>query len=39
MCDFTDLSGTEESKLDYEILTNGNSKCYLKIGTGITQKQ
>jgi len=34
--DFTDLSGTE---LESEILTTGNSRCYLKVGTGITPKQ
>jgi len=33
------LTGTVENKLDCEILTTGNSRCYLKIGTGITQKQ
>jgi len=36
---FTDLSVTEEDELECEILTTGNSRCYLKIGTGITQKQ
>jgi len=33
------LTGTGEKELECEILTIGNSRCYLKIGTGITQKQ
>jgi len=37
--DFKDLTVTVESELECEILTTGNSRCYLKIGTGITQKQ
>jgi len=37
--DLKNLTGTGESELECEILTTGNSRCYLKIGTGITQKQ
>ena len=37
--DFKDLTVTVESELECEILTTGNSRCYLKIGTGMTQKQ
>jgi len=33
------LPVTVESELECETLTTGNSRCYLKIGTGITQKQ
>ena len=38
MHDFTDLTGTVESEQECEILTTINSRCYLKFGTGITQK-
>jgi len=34
-----DLTGTVESELECEILTTRNSRCYLKICTGITQKK
>ena len=37
MRDFKDLTVTVESELECEILTTGNSRCYLKIGTGITK--
>jgi len=33
------LTVTVESELECENLTTENSRCYLKIGTGITQKQ
>jgi len=36
---FTDLSVTEKDEQECEILTTGNSRCYLKISTGTTQKQ
>jgi len=32
------LTVTVESELECEILTTRNSRCYRKIGTGITQK-
>ena len=37
--DLKDLTLTVESELECNILTTGNSRCYLKIGTGITQKK
>jgi len=39
ICDLKYLTVTVESELECEILTTGNSRYYLKIGTGITQKK
>jgi len=37
--DLKNLTGTVESEMECEILTTRNSRRYIKIGTGINQKQ